>query len=107
MNSLILGIILGCIPFIIAFTMLQIRGYFKSFFECQKVDVNINCRGCWVDISEIPVPNDLEQFIFTDGEIVKCYSSIRYNKFGQVIFHYDDKVATHWMALPTPPGKND
>lgn len=61
----------------------------------------------WLPIETLPDENVVRssKIILTDGEIVDFTWGVTYNKYGQIVFGYENKVATHWRKLPFPPGE--
>lgn len=63
----------------------------------------------WNDITEVPLPEfdpiEFKTFFVTDGELVDSRYSRVYNKYGQLVFSWDDRIVTHWAYIPSPPEK--
>ena len=62
----------------------------------------------WQPIETIPTKErkDFQEnkIFLTDGEKVdEVYFRLRYNEKGQIVFDYDDCIATHWRPYPLPP----
>lgn len=58
----------------------------------------------WLNIKEVPLPEDLKDYIATDGKKVEYKSSIRWAPYGKVYFcEYDKTYITHWQPFPDVP----
>lgn len=58
----------------------------------------------WQPIDTVPSEDSFSDIYLTDGKTVRNTCTIKYNKYGQVTFGYEGKIATHWMPRPLPPG---
>jgi uncharacterized Fe-S radical SAM superfamily protein PflX len=57
----------------------------------------------WQPIDTVPIEDSFSDIYLTDGKSVRNSCTIKYNKYGQVTFGYEGKIATHWMPRPLPP----
>lgn len=58
----------------------------------------------WMNINEYPIPEDIRDFLATDGKEVSHMYMINYNSQGKARFNiYKESYITHWQPLPSPP----
>ena len=58
----------------------------------------------WLFISEHPIPDDIKEYLCTDGNEVYQTAFKRYNKYGQLLSPYSDtRKVIAWMPIPETP----
>lgn len=57
----------------------------------------------WRPIALSPLPEDIDDYICTDGKRVLHQSYVKYNSKGLPTMGWRDTLITHWMPLPQPP----
>lgn len=58
----------------------------------------------WLSVKEYPIPEDIRDFLATDGNKVVCLYKPKWGPHGKVHFgEYDKTHITHWQPLPDVP----
>ena len=60
----------------------------------------------WMDIKSHPIPDNIKDYIATDGKTVSTKYGIEWGPHGEIIFcKYDKTYLKYWQPLPEPPRK--
>lgn len=58
----------------------------------------------WMSVNEYIIPEDIRDFLVTDGKTVKTIYSPKWEPHGKVIFNETEKTyVTYWQPFPEPP----
>lgn len=76
----------------------------SGIFYFQKDRIYRQNSTGWLDIKKNPIPEDIREFIATDGKTVECKFSVQWGRYGEVIFNNHKKTyITYWQPLPDVP----
>lgn len=60
----------------------------------------------WMDINKFPLPEDIKDYLATDGKDICHFYMPKYDSNGKTYFcSYDKTYITHWQPLPEAPNK--
>lgn len=61
----------------------------------------------WMDVKTYPIPEDIRNFIATDGKEVDVIYAPSWGPHGKVLFQkYSNTYVKYWQPLPEAPNKN-
>lgn len=75
-------------------------------FHFKKPRIYRSDSAGWLSIKDHPIPEDMRDFIATDGKNVEYIHSPKWGPHGKVYFEsYKETFITHWQPLPDIPKK--
>lgn len=92
-------------PLLLMIATFFFLGFIVGSFSKRPKIYRFSATG-WLKVKDYPIPEEIKEFIATDGEDVSRERGITYNSKGNPIMGYDQKIITHWQALPDVPKPN-
>ncbi len=60
----------------------------------------------WMKVEEYPLPDDIKEYLGTDGNEVRTMYGINWGPHGKIIFsEYNKTYLKYWQPFPLPPNK--